>query len=213
MQTKLKSATVLVHGLWNGAWSMASMAKRLRSRGHHVEVFNYPTRDKSLEAHAGELHDFITKVSTEELHLVGHSMGGLIILNLLSRFDDLAPGRVVLMGTPVKGSSIVKRLEKLPGQKFLFGKAMETLLEGFQYIPSHRETGMIRGTRPLGLGRITGRSSEVNDGSVTVSETELDGLKDSLEMAVTHSQMLVSAAVIRQVEQFLMNGKFQKDGL
>ena len=205
---KLKSTTVLVHGLWNGAWSMAVMAKRLRSRGHHVEVFNYPTRGNSLEGHARELHDFISKISTGELHLVGHSMGGLIILNLVSRFDDLAPGRIVLMGTPVKGSSIAKRLERLPGQKFLFGKAMETLVQGFQYTPRVRETGMIRGTRPIGLGRITGRSSEPNDGTVTVSETELEGLKDSVELAVTHSQMLVSEEVLDQVEQFLLHGKF-----
>jgi len=207
---KAKSTIVLVHGLWNGAWSMAAMAKRLRLRGHHVEAFNYQTRGNSLEGHARELHDFISKISTEELHLVGHSMGGLIILNLVSRFDDLAPGRIVLMGTPVKGSSIVKRLERLPGQNFLFGKAMETLVQGFQHTPRMRDTGMIRGTRPIGLGRITGRSNEINDGSVTIGETELEGLKDSVELAVTHSQMLVSEEVVDQVEQFLMNGMFKK---
>jgi pimeloyl-ACP methyl ester carboxylesterase len=207
---KLKSTIVLVHGLWNGAWAMTALAKRLRSRGHHVEVFDYPTRDGSLEEHAGKLHAFLGKISTGELHLVGHSMGGLIILNLLSRYDDLPPGRIVLMGTPVKGSSIVKRLEKLPGQKFLFGKAMDTLLQGFQHTPRLRETGMIRGTRPIGLGRITGWSLETNDGSVTIGETELDGLKDSIEMAVSHSQMLISEEVADQVEQFLMHGKFSK---
>ena len=187
---------------------MAPMAKRLKARGHHVEVFNYPTRGNSLEGHARELHDFITKISTAELHLVGHSMGGLIVLNLVSRFDDLPPGRIVLMGTPVKGSSIAKRLENFPGQKFLFGKAMETLVQGFQYTPRLRETGMIRGTRPIGLGRITGPANEPNDGSVTVRETELEGLKDSVELDVTHSQMLVSGDVLDQVEHFLEQGRF-----
>jgi pimeloyl-ACP methyl ester carboxylesterase len=189
---------------------MAAMAKRLRARGHHVAVFSYPTRGDCLAGHADELHAFLSKHKAEELHLVGHSMGGLVILNLLSRFDDLPPGRVVLMGTPVKGSGIVKRLEKLPGQKLLFGKARDNLLQGFQHTPLEHETGMIRGTRALGLGRIAGRRNEPNDGSVTISETELDGLKDSVELVVAHSEMLVSAEVVEQIEQFLLHGKFKK---
>lgn len=202
---------VLVHGLWNRGWSMASMAKRLRNRGHHVVVFSYPTRSDCLDGHADKLHEFINENRAEELHLVGHSMGGLVILNLLSRFNDLPPGRIVLMGTPVKGASVVKRLQKLPGQKLMFGKARENLLQGFQYTPMDRETGMIRGTRALGLGRMTGKRDEPNDGSVTISETDLDGLKDSVELEVAHSEMLVSAGVIEQVEQFLLQGKFKKD--
>lgn len=202
---------VLVHGLWNRGWSMSAMAKRLRARGHDVLVFSYPTRNDCLDGHANELHAFLADNKSEQLHLVGHSMGGLVILNLLNRFDDLPPGRVVLMGTPVKGASIVKRLEKLPGQKFIFGKSRDNLLQGFQHTPLEHETGMIRGTRALGLGRIAGRRDEPNDGSITVSETELDGLKDSVELEVAHSEMLVSAEVVEQVEQFLLHGEFQKE--
>lgn len=201
---------VLVHGLWNRGWSMAAMAKRLRSRGHNVVVFSYPTRSDCLDGHADALYQLLSENTADELHLVGHSMGGLVILNLLSRFDDLPPGRVVLMGTPVKGSGIVKRLEKLPGQKLMFGKARDNLLQGFQHTPIAHETGMIRGTRALGLGRIAGRRGEPGDGSVTVSETQLDGLKDSVELQVAHSEMLISAEVVEQVEQFLLHGKFNK---
>lgn len=207
----LDTAIVLVHGLWNRGWSMSAMAKRLRSRGHHVLVFSYPTRSDCLDGHADELHAFLNENRADELHLVGHSMGGLVILNLLNRFDDLPPGRVVLMGTPVKGASVVKRLEKLPGQKLLFGKARDNLLQGFEHTPAEHETGMIRGTRALGLGRIAGRRSEPSDGSVTVSETELDGLKDSVELEVAHSEMLISAEVVEQVEKFILHGEFKKD--
>jgi len=201
---------VLVHGLWNRGWSMAAMARRLRTRGHNVVVFSYPTRSDCLDGHANALHTLLSENTAEELHLVGHSMGGLVILNLLSRFDDLPPGRVVLMGTPVKGSSIAKRLQKLPGLKLMFGKARENLMQGFQHTPLNHETGIIRGTRALGLGRIASQRSEPNDGSVTVSETELDGLKDSVELEVAHSEMLISIQVVEQVEQFLLHGRFNK---
>jgi len=207
---KSDAQVVLVHGLWNRGWSMAAMARRLKSHGHRVRVFSYPTRKDCLDGHANDLHEFISKSKSEELHLVGHSMGGLVILNLLSRFDDLPRGRVVLMGTPVKGSSVVKRLGKLPGQKLLFGKARDNLMQGFEQIPSEHETGMIRGTRAMGLGRIAGKQSETNDGTVTLSEAHLDGLKDSIDLSVSHSEMLISAEVVEQVEQFLVNGSFKK---
>jgi len=205
------TSIALVHGLWNRGWSMTAMAKRLRARGHHVVVFSYPTRGDDLSGHADELHAFLGDNKAEELHLVGHSMGGLVILNMLAHYDDLPPGRVVLVGTPVKGSGAVKRLEKLPGQKFLFGKVRDNLLEGCQHTPPGRETGMIRGTRALGLGQIAGSPGEPNDGSVAISETQLDGLTDSIELAVAHTEMLVSTEVVEQVEQFLLHGKFRKD--
>jgi pimeloyl-ACP methyl ester carboxylesterase len=204
-------AIALVHGLWNRGWTMMAMAKRLKARGHNVSVYSYSTRSDNLDGHANGLRAFLKTIKSEQVHLVGHSMGGLVILNMLSRFDDLPPGRIVLMGTPVKGSSAVKRLEKLPGQKFMFGKARENLLQGFQHTPMERETGVIRGTRALGLGRIAGAPGEPNDGSVAVSETELEGMKDSVDLDVAHTQMLVSTEVVEQLEQFLLHGKFQTD--
>ena len=117
----------------------------------------------------------------------------------------------MLMGSPVKGSGAVKRLEKLPGQKFLFGKVRDNLLQGIQHTPQGRETGVICGTRALGFGQLSGRPDEPNDGSVTVSETQLDGLTDSIELPVAHSEMLVSTEVVEQVEQFLLRGKFRKE--
>ena len=202
---------MLVHGLWNRGWFMTVMSRRLRSKGHVVEVFDYPTRSNSLDGHADALHDFIAGIEADALHLIGYSMGGLVILNLLDRFDDLPPGRVVLMGTPVKGSAVVRRLEKLPGQKLLFGKARENLLQGYEITPQGRETGMIRGTRALGLGQVAGQHGEPSDGTVAVSETELKGLKDSVEMNVSHSEMLFSSEVIEQVEHFLLHGEFAPD--
>jgi pimeloyl-ACP methyl ester carboxylesterase len=200
----------LVHGLWNRGWMMASMAKRLRARSHEVRVFSYPTRALDLDGHADDLRSFLLEQAAEELHLVGHSMGGLVILNMLSRYDDLPSGRVVMMGTPVKGSIVVKRLAKLPGQEFIFGKSRENLLQGFQISPVGRETGMIRGTRSFGLGQIAGKHNEPNDGTVCVSETRLEGLKDTIELDVSHSEMLISAVVVEQVEHFLLSGSFKK---
>jgi triacylglycerol esterase/lipase EstA (alpha/beta hydrolase family) len=206
---------VLVHGLWNRGWSMLAMAKRLRNRGHDVMVFSYPTRGDSLDGHADALHAFINENWLDdsgcgELNLVGHSMGGLVILNMLARIGDLPGGRIVLMGTPVKGAAVVKRLEKLPGQNFLFGKVKDGLLQGFGQTTSGHETGVISGTRAFGFGQIAGKHGEPNDGTVAVSETRLDGVKDHVELEVAHSEMLVSSEVVQQVDHFLLHGIFEK---
>ncbi len=206
---------MLVHGLWNRGWSMAAMAKRLRARGHEVLVFSYPTRNDTLDGHADALHEFIFDSRQDEagqrpLHLVGHSMGGLVILTMCDRFDDLPPGRVVLLGTPVKGAAVVKRLEKLPGQKFLFGRVKDGLLQGFDATPPNRETGVISGTRAFGFGQIAGKHGEPGDGSVTVRETALPGVTDGIEIEVAHTEMLISSEVVSQVDHFLLHGKFNK---
>ncbi len=202
---------LLVHGLWNRGWAMALMARRLRGHGHKVAVFSYPTRNDSLDGHADDLQAFILNMKLAELHLVGHSMGGLVILNMLSRYADLPAGRIVLMGTPVGGSRVVKRIEKVPGMKSLFGKVRADLRQGFQYTPGNRELGIIRGTRSLGLGRITGGHTGPNDGSVALSETQLEGLRDSVDIPVAHSEMLISTEVVNQAEQFILHGHFNHD--
>lgn len=201
---------VLVHGLWNRGWMMAAMARGLRRLGHRVCVFSYPTRAADLAGHADALHEFSRGRHAPELHLVGHSMGGLVILNMLNRYDDLPPGRVVLLGTPVKGSEVVRRMAKYPGMEYLFGRVRDDLLQGYCQAPKGRETGVIRGTRALGLGRIAGRQDEPNDGSIRVSETQLEGLADTLELDVAHTEMLFSRKVVEQVDRFLLTGGFGK---
>ena len=204
----MTTEVVLVHGLWNRGWSMAAMAKRLRAAGFKVSIFSYPTRGKDIAGHADKLKDFIQTAVDGPFNLVGHSLGGLVILNMLNRYPELPVERVVLMGSPVQGSSLVKRLTGMPGEKLLFGQVRGALLDGYLHSPDHCEVGMIRGTRSFGLGRVVGKHVGRNDGSVLLSETHLDGLQDSIEMPVAHSEMLISSEVVTQVQHFLNKGCF-----
>lgn len=192
---------------------MAAMARRLRAHGHTVSVFSYPSRSADIDRHADSLHRFICDNVSGEFSLIGHSLGGLVVLNLLNRYpdlfgQDLSVQRVVLMGSPVRGSSLVKRLAGVPGLKMLFGQVHEALRDGYQHIPGHCEVGMIRGTRSFGLGRVAGKHAEANDGSVLVSETRMAGLKDRIELPVAHSEMLISSAVADQAGHFIQHGRF-----
>jgi hypothetical protein len=74
------------------------------------------------------------------------------------------------------------------------------------------EVGVIAGSRPWGLGRLFTRLPGTNDGVVRLEETEVAGMRDRVVLPVSHSGMLVSARVAREVAAFLGSGAFTRDG-
>jgi hypothetical protein len=56
---------------------------------------------------------------------------------------------------------------------------------------------------------VVGKHDGQNDGSVLLSETHLEGLKDTVEMPVAHSEMLISSEVVSQIEHFIRQGQFK----
>ena len=67
---------------------------------------------------------------------------------------------------------------------------------------------MIAGNSGRGLGRFFGRLSGANDGTVAITETLLPGMADHIVLPTSHSGMLLSPAVSRQVIAFLRAGRF-----
>jgi pimeloyl-ACP methyl ester carboxylesterase len=205
---------ILVHGLWFGSWSMAKLAKRFTQAGYQVRSFDYPSTAQKLDDHARALSEFASgsipgKNEGHRISFVAHSMGGLVTLRMLDAMKMPMTGRVVLLGTPLSGSEIARRISNIPGGDRLFGQARITLTGGYARIPEGIDTGMIAGTMPLGLGVIAGGNSERGDGTVSSLETDVPGLKDHLELPVTHTGMLYSAEVARQADIFITSGSFE----
>jgi hypothetical protein len=136
-------------------------------------------------------------------------LGGLVVLQMLAEAEDLPGGRVVLLGSPLRGSAVARRAARVPGGRRLLGAALDTLDRGGEIAAAH-EIGMIAGTRGVGLGLLVGGTGGPGDGTVAVAETQADGLADCIELSVTHTGMLGSPAVARQVEAFLRRGRFER---
>jgi pimeloyl-ACP methyl ester carboxylesterase len=168
-----------------------------------------------LRENAQSLAAFLAQIRADTLHLVGHSMGGLVILEL---FEDLAavdaaappPGRIVLLGAPVRGSLAARNLARLPlGRRILGLTAHEVLLpERDRRWLGARDLGVIAGNLPVGFGRFMGPFSAPSDGTVLLHETHLTGAKEYLVLRTTHSGMVYSPLVARQVGAFLRDGHF-----
>ncbi|NRB71326.1 MAG: alpha/beta fold hydrolase [Xanthomonadales bacterium] len=199
---------VLVHGLWFPAAFLGLLAHRLEQGGYRVRSFSYATTRIPLTDSAARLQHLCGRDYPHGVHLLGHSLGGLLLLQMLQAGRWSRPGRVLLLGTPLAGSAVARRVSDWPGADWVLGQAAQPLTAGHQGWPEQRSVGMIAGSRSAGLGRLAGRLPRPNDGTVTVAETQHALLSAHLTLPVSHTGMLASAAVARQAISFLKRGRF-----
>jgi pimeloyl-ACP methyl ester carboxylesterase len=209
---RAREAVVVVHGLWMIGSVMGLLRRRLEPRGFDVATFGYASIREGLESNAAKLAEFLARVPGGTLHLIGHSLGCVVIRALLESHAPDRPGRIVCLGPPFAGSVTAERVLRLPGGKHLLGRSMRDLIArgGFGAAAGGREIGIIAGRIGIGLGRLFGGFDGPNDGMVTVAETRLDGAADHIVLPVAHTSLLWSREVARQSEHFLRVGKFDR---
>lgn len=206
-----RPALVLVHGLWMRGWVMQGLRLWLSRRGYAVYTFTYPSIAQGLDAHAQRLAARIAELQQPVIHLVGHSLGGLVILRCLRNHGERRIGRVVLIGTPVRACMAGRRLEHLVGGKRLLGTSRDIWHSLPELFRPRCELGVIAGSRPWGLGRMLMRLPGTSDGVVRLEETEVEGMRDRVVLPLSHSGMLVSVRVAREVAAFLERGAFRSE--
>jgi len=131
-----------------------------------------------------------------------------VILRCLREHGERRIGRVVLIGTPVRACMAGRRMEHLPAGRRLLGASRDIWRSLPELFRPRCELGVIAGSRPWGLGRVLIRLPGANDGVVRLEETETAGMRDRIVLPLSHSGMLVSAQVAREVAAFLERGAF-----
>ena len=211
--TTTPETVVLVHGLWVHGITMSLIRRRLEREGYRVFAYSYPSVRLTFAENVARLAQYCRNVGALRAHFVGHSMGGLIVLRMLEEAADVVPGRVILAGTPVAGSHAARRLARMPGGRFALGRSMVEWMEpGHHFDCRGCEIGVIAGRSPVGMGRIVAPDlPRPHDGAVSVEETRLPGMKDHIVLNVSHSGMLLSPELRRQISAFLRDGLFSRD--
>ena len=198
---------VLLHGLLMRRPALLPMAWRLRRRGFVPRLFGYSTLRVdpavAIEALAALLH----AQGPAPVHVLAHSLGGLIALETLRRHTDLPVGRVLCLGSPIAGSAAARDLQAR-GWPLVPGRSGALLSAGVATLPAGVPVGMIAGSRPLGLGRFFGRFEGPSDGTVAVSETRLPGLAAHTVIPASHSGLIVSRVAAELAANFLATGAF-----
>lgn len=201
---------IVIHGLWVHGLVMGWLTRRIAQDGFAARSYSYPTMRLSLSENAERFARYCASLAAPRVHIVAHSMGGLVALKMLESHRELRCGRLVLAGTPYTGSFAAERLAQFPGGRSLLGRSIAEWLREPRPAPDDiAEIGIIAGTRGYGLGRLVAPDlPQPHDGVVALAETAIPGVTRRIELKVGHTEMLVSREVARQCCAFLRNGQF-----
>ena len=199
---------ILLHGVWMRGLTLFSLARRLRAAGYSVDVFDYASVFGDSMRTCERLRTRMREAGTDRVHLVGHSLGGIVALEATRRMRDLPRGHIVCLGPPLKGSSVARLLAHFPGGRWILGANHDALVAGVERWDGSRPVGVVAGQMPFGLGVTIGALSAPHDGTVTVEETRLGGLADHCTVDATHTGLLFSSDVAELTVGFLRHGRF-----
>ena len=100
---------VLLHGLGRTPTAMLLLESALTEAGFDVYSLSYSSTDRQITLMLDEVTaqiDLCCSNGRETVHFVGHSLGGLLIRAYLQSHHPPSLGRVVLLGTPNRGSEL-----------------------------------------------------------------------------------------------------------
>lgn len=199
---------VLLHGVWMRGLTLVPLARRLQARGFIPHRFDYASLLAGPAPSADRLAAYLGSLGPGPVHLVGHSLGGLVALETLGSYQGLPPGRVVCLGSPLAGSGAARGLAR-HHLSALLGRSGTLLRSGLHELPRGREVGVLAGSRAAGLGRLFNDAPAPGDGTVCIWETQLPGLADHRVLPVSHTGLILSRDVASLTAEFLRHGHFQ----
>lgn len=212
-----RDRVLLLHGLGRTARSMKRIEWDLRARGYDVVNITYPTRQCPIQELADHfLPPVIARCAPPEgarLHIVTHSLGGILTRAYLESHTIPNLGRVVMLAPPNHGSEVADVLRRVGLLRWIIGPAFAQLGTTEQDVPQKLgpvrfELGVITGNRslnPLFSAMIPGP----DDGKVSVASARVDGMKDFLVLPTSHTWMMWRRMTLDQVAHFLEQGRFR----
>lgn len=218
MVSEQNQIVILLHGLARSARSMRKLEKALQQDRYQTRNIDYPSRKFPI----ADLSQLVISEalkgipSSTTIHFVTHSLGSILARYYLASQSIHNLGRVVMLGPPNQGSQIADWLQPYSLYHRFFGPVAAQLGTDRhsplkQLGSAEFDVGIIAGNRAVNL-LCAPFLPKPNDGQVTVASTRLEGMRDHLCLPVSHSFMMNSPIVIRQVLYFLKQGHFDHNG-
>lgn len=207
---------ILIHGLARTASSMGRIESRLLEESYNVVNIDYPSREFEIPQLARYVRQKIEENTqdSKRIHIVTHSMGGIIVRQIQNTEPIHNLGRVVMLSPPNQGSEIVDKLSHLSLFKKINGPAGTQL--------GTNKNSFVRGLGPVNfdLGIITGCRT-VNpilslmipgkdDGKVSTNSAQVAGMRDYLVVPSSHTFIMRNSHAIEEVIYFLEHSRFRK---
>lgn len=201
---------IILHGLYMHGMVMRPLSRKLRTLGYRTKVLTY----NSVAINQHRLFSLIDNALSPTMPnvLVGHSLGGLVIKQYLQSRQSCHSkiSHVIAIGSPLRGASIVTRLQEL-GMGTLLGNAPHFgLSEHHDQWRLPQKLGSIAGTLPIGARALLFIDKGLpSDGTVTVEETKIEGMADHIETPKSHTSLIYSTFVPDQIDHFIKHDSFR----
>jgi len=207
---------ILIHAAVVNHRTLSILGRRLGKLGFEVRNLPYPNRRLDVEGCAEFLLADFQKIAegAPRVHLVGHSMGGLVARRLLYLHQPENFGRLVTLGTPHQGSPLADMLHKWPFYQKLFGPAGQELrtippIDQLAPWPPPYEIGLIAGSIPIGPGTLF--MTWASDGTVAHISSQPPGGTGYAKVPATHTTIPFLKKTARLIARFLKTGRFEPD--
>lgn len=105
-----KGLVILVHGLFHNPMAWALFRHRLQARGYATACIAYSSWNTDWDTVVRHVHHELNRLANKyphDVHLVGHSLGGLLLRAALGQMDTpLSIRTLITLGTPFDGSKM-----------------------------------------------------------------------------------------------------------
>lgn len=206
----------MLHGIARDKHHMQPLADYLSSEYTVINV-SYPSTSETLEQLIERLNNEVAEktIGCTKVHLVGYSMGGILVRAIAASNSQIPLGRVVQLAPPNNGSEVADFFKNFAPYKWIFGPAGQQLTTDNAMTQDligavNYELGVI-----AGVGTIDPISSyliikEPNDGKVSVKSTMVKGMQDHIIIKGSHFFFPSNKQAQEQTMQFLQTGKFDR---
>jgi pimeloyl-ACP methyl ester carboxylesterase len=212
------TAVIALHGILRSSRVWSSMQKTLEADGVTFIRLDYPSTQQPISEFADQLQSVIQSLDgIEQIHLIAHSLGGLVSRKWCEDYSDPRIGRLVMIGTPNCGAELADMFRRNWLFKSIFGPSGQQLVADPSGIISKlpkptMEFAVIAG----GKGTPDGFNPLIpgdDDGIVTLKSARLPGAVDSITVRGLHSFQPWHPQVIEATQRFLMTGALRASGI
>jgi len=195
-----REVVVLVHGMGRTHYSMRPVETALAAAGFDVINHRYPSRRRTVqesgEALAAQVAALESRDDVARIHMVGHSLGNIVIRWVAANRRPAKIGRIVMLAPPNQGAHLADR----------FAPWLSWLSEPLADLTTAETSAarMIPTPPGLEIGIIAGSL----DRTVRVPETMLVGQKEQIVVSSGHTFIMRKPLVHHLIVHFLRHGTF-----
>lgn len=198
----MDEVVLLLHGLSRTRLSLWVLERDLVRAGYRVLNESYRSHDHTVDELATGLAERLAALDDDtsvlRIHIVTHSLGGIVARAALAKGKPAKMGRIVMLAPPNRGSRLAR----------LFSRSLGRYLMPLDALSDAGDSFVNRlGPAPVEVGVIAAEW----DGKVPVESTHLAGEADHLVVRhATHTWLMNRGDVRRQTEAFLRDGRFRR---